>query len=136
MLQTSAFQNITEFIIKENLKEIEDASKEARNKEIIEANGDKDKLKEIEKRHFKAVLELQSNYIADVLRENENLTDEQVKQIEDAANQMVKENYPVNIDYYDRGTAEQKYGFKIYQGGVHTSKSARPDGAQHMSQQF
>lgn len=65
--------------IKENLKEIEDASKVARDKEIIEANGDKDKLKEIEKRHFKAVLELQSNYIADVLRENENLTDEQVK---------------------------------------------------------
>jgi alanyl-tRNA synthetase len=54
-----------------------------------------------------------------------SLTDEQVKQIEDAANQMVKENYPVNIDYYDRGTAEQKYGFKIYQGGVVPVKSVR-----------
>jgi alanyl-tRNA synthetase len=38
---------------------------------------------------------------------------------------MVKENYPVNIDYYDRGTAEQKYGFKIYQGGVVPVKSVR-----------
>jgi len=65
--------------IKDNLKEIEQSSKVARDNEIIEANGDKDKLKEIEKRHFKSVLELQSNYIADVLRENKNLTDEQVK---------------------------------------------------------
>ena len=54
-----------------------------------------------------------------------SLTDEQVKQIEDAANQMIKENYPVNIDYYDRGTAEQKYGFRIYQGGVVPVKSVR-----------
>ena len=54
-----------------------------------------------------------------------SLTDEQVKQIEDAANQMIKEDYPVNIDYYDRGTAEQKYGFRIYQGGVVPVKSIR-----------
>jgi alanyl-tRNA synthetase len=54
-----------------------------------------------------------------------SLTDEQVKQIEDAANQMVKENHPVNINYYDRGTAEQKYGFRIYQGGVVPVKSVR-----------
>ena len=38
---------------------------------------------------------------------------------------MIKENYPVNIDYYDRGTAEQKYGFRIYQGGVVPVKSVR-----------
>jgi alanyl-tRNA synthetase len=31
----------------------------------------------------------------------------------------------VNIDYYDRGTAEQKYGFRIYQGGVVPVKSVR-----------
>ena len=54
-----------------------------------------------------------------------SLTDKQVKQIEDAANQMVKENYPVNINYYDRGVAEQKYGFRIYQGGVVPVKSVR-----------
>lgn len=54
-----------------------------------------------------------------------SLTDEQVKQIENAANQMIKENYPVNINYYDRGTAEQKYGFRIYQGGVVPVKSVR-----------
>ena len=54
-----------------------------------------------------------------------SLTDDQVKQIENAANQMIKEDYPVNVDYYDRGTAEQKYGFRIYQGGVVPVKSVR-----------
>ncbi len=54
-----------------------------------------------------------------------SLTEQQVNQIEDAANQMIKENYPVNIDYYDRGTAEQKYGFRIYQGGVVPVKLVR-----------
>ena len=54
-----------------------------------------------------------------------SLTDSQVQQIEDAANQMVKENIPVSIDYYDRGKAEQKYGFRIYQGGVVPVKSVR-----------
>ena len=54
-----------------------------------------------------------------------SLTDEQVKQIEDAANNMVKQNLNVNIDYYDRGTAEQTYGFRIYQGGVVPVKSVR-----------
>lgn len=54
-----------------------------------------------------------------------SLTDEQVRKIEDAANKMVKENLPVNIEYFDRGTAEQKYGFRIYQGGVVPVKSVR-----------
>jgi alanyl-tRNA synthetase len=54
-----------------------------------------------------------------------SLTEEQVKQIEDAANDMVKQNYPVTIQYFDRGTAEQKYGFRIYQGGVVPVKSVR-----------
>ena len=54
-----------------------------------------------------------------------SLNDEQVKQIEDAANKMIKDNYPVKIEYFDRGTAEQKYGFRIYQGGVVPVKSVR-----------
>ncbi|MCV0372207.1 MAG: alanine--tRNA ligase [Nitrosarchaeum sp.] len=54
-----------------------------------------------------------------------SLSDEQVKKIEDTANKMVKENIPVNIEYFDRGTAEQKYGFRIYQGGVVPVKSVR-----------
>ncbi len=54
-----------------------------------------------------------------------SLTGKQVQQIEDAANQMIKENHPVTVDYYDRGAAEQKYGFRIYQGGVVPVKSVR-----------
>ena len=54
-----------------------------------------------------------------------SLTEEQVKQIEDAANDLIKENVPVTIQYFDRGTAEQKYGFRIYQGGVVPVKSVR-----------
>lgn len=54
-----------------------------------------------------------------------SLTEDQVKQIEDTANNMVKQNYPVTIQYFDRGTAEQKYGFRIYQGGVVPVKSVR-----------
>jgi alanyl-tRNA synthetase len=54
-----------------------------------------------------------------------SLSNEQVKQIEDAANSMVKQDLTVNIDYYDRGTAEQTYGFRIYQGGVVPVKSVR-----------
>jgi len=54
-----------------------------------------------------------------------SLTEDQVKQIEIAANNMVKQNYPVTIEYFDRGTAEQKYGFRIYQGGIVPVKSVR-----------
>lgn len=54
-----------------------------------------------------------------------SLSDNEVKKIEDEANDMIKKNYPVSINYYDRGTAEQKYGFRIYQGGVVPVKSVR-----------
>ncbi|RMW34376.1 MAG: alanine--tRNA ligase [Candidatus Nitrosomarinus sp.] len=54
-----------------------------------------------------------------------SLNDQQVKQIEDAANKMIKDNYPVKIEYFDRGTAEQQYGFRIYQGGVVPVKAVR-----------
>jgi len=54
-----------------------------------------------------------------------SLTDEQVRQIEDAANDMIRDDLPVSISYMDRGTAERKYGFSIYQGGVVPVKSVR-----------
>jgi len=53
------------------------------------------------------------------------LTEEEVTKIEELANAKVKENIPVTIQNYDRGTAEQKYGFRIYQGGVVPVKSIR-----------
>ena len=54
-----------------------------------------------------------------------SLSEDEVKRIEQAANNMVKENLNVNINYYDRGTAEQTYGFRIYQGGVVPVKAVR-----------
>ncbi|NWJ29828.1 alanine--tRNA ligase [Marine Group I thaumarchaeote] len=54
-----------------------------------------------------------------------SLTKKQKQQIEDAANDMVKQDLSVTIEYFDRGTAEQKYGFRIYQGGVVPVKSVR-----------
>jgi len=53
------------------------------------------------------------------------LTSEEVEKIEELANAKVKENIPVTIESFDRGTAEQKYGFRIYQGGVVPVKSVR-----------
>jgi alanyl-tRNA synthetase len=53
------------------------------------------------------------------------LTEKEVAKIEELANAKVKENIPVTIQNYDRGTAEQKYGFRIYQGGIVPIKSVR-----------
>ena len=53
------------------------------------------------------------------------LTDDEVAKIEEMSNAKVKENIPVTIEEFDRGTAEQKYGFRIYQGGVVPVKSVR-----------
>ena len=53
------------------------------------------------------------------------LTDKQRGMIEDEANQIISENLPVTIESLDRGIAEQRYGFRIYQGGVVPVKSVR-----------
>ena len=53
------------------------------------------------------------------------LSENEIKEIEKVANSVIKQNIPVSIDNFDRGTAEQKYGFKIYQGGVVPVKSVR-----------
>ena len=53
------------------------------------------------------------------------LTEEQVKKIEELANTIVQKDMSVSIENFDRGTAEQKYGFRIYQGGVVPVKSVR-----------
>jgi len=53
------------------------------------------------------------------------LTDDEITKIESLANSIVEKNMSVTIDNFDRGTAEQKYGFKIYQGGIVPVKSVR-----------
>ena len=53
------------------------------------------------------------------------LTEEEILKIENAANTIVENNISVKIENFDRNTAEQKYGFRIYQGGVVPVKSVR-----------
>jgi len=53
------------------------------------------------------------------------LTDDEITKIEYLAKSVVEKNIPVTIENFDRGTAEQKYGFKIYQGGIVPVKSIR-----------
>jgi len=49
----------------------------------------------------------------------------EITQIEDTANSIVQKNMSVTIENFDRGDAEKRYGFKIYQGGVVPVKSVR-----------
>jgi len=53
------------------------------------------------------------------------LTNDEIVKIEKLANSIIEKNMSVTIDNFDRGTAEQKYGFKIYQGGIVPVKSVR-----------
>ncbi|RAP51634.1 MAG: alanine--tRNA ligase, partial [Methanosphaera sp. rholeuAM270] len=53
------------------------------------------------------------------------ITTEDLKEIEKLANEYVKQNLPVNIQWYDRTDAEVKYGFKLYQGGIVPGKDIR-----------
>jgi alanyl-tRNA synthetase len=53
------------------------------------------------------------------------LTKEEIERIEKSANQIVTQNLPVSISVYSRGEAEQKYTFRIYQGGVAPTNNIR-----------
>lgn len=54
-----------------------------------------------------------------------SLTDEEIRKIESFANTVIQKNLPVTIQEYERGQAEQTFGFRIYQGGVVPVKSVR-----------
>lgn len=54
-----------------------------------------------------------------------SLTEEEVKKIESFANSIIQKNLPITIQEYERGQAEQTFGFRIYQGGVVPVKSVR-----------
>ena len=43
---------------------------------------------------------------------------EEIKRMEELANKIVLDNIPVKTTFMDRKEAEQRYGFRIYQGGV------------------
>ncbi|MDA4137381.1 MAG: alanine--tRNA ligase [Thaumarchaeota archaeon] len=54
-----------------------------------------------------------------------HLNDQQIKKIEDVANDIVMKNLPVTITNVPRRVAEGKYGFRIFQGGVVPSGTLR-----------
>lgn len=49
----------------------------------------------------------------------------QIRAIEQKANDIIQRDLPVTIQYMERGDAERQYGFGIYQGGVVPVKSVR-----------
>jgi len=53
------------------------------------------------------------------------LTEEEVRRIEELANMVVNERRPVKVYYMDRGEAESKLGFTIYQGGAPLVRTLR-----------
>lgn len=54
-----------------------------------------------------------------------HLTDVEVQKIEDLANEIVRRNLRVKNTFMPRQVAEQKYGFRLYQGGVVPGKLVR-----------
>ncbi|MEM0481216.1 MAG: alanine--tRNA ligase-related protein, partial [Candidatus Aenigmatarchaeota archaeon] len=55
----------------------------------------------------------------------ENLSEEEIKRIEEEANKIVKQALPIIKEFLERNEAEKKYGFKIYQGGYVPEKIVR-----------
>lgn len=55
----------------------------------------------------------------------EQLTEQQLKQLEDEANKIIAADLPVRKSFVPRTEAEQKYGFSIYQGGIVPGKLLR-----------
>ena len=55
----------------------------------------------------------------------DNLTEEEIKQVEKSANKIIKENIEINTKNLPRSEAENKYGFIIYQGGASPGKTIR-----------
>ena len=54
-----------------------------------------------------------------------HLTDQEVQKIEDQANEVVRRNLRVRNIFMPRQQAEEKYGFRLYQGGVVPTKLLR-----------
>lgn len=54
-----------------------------------------------------------------------HLTREEIHEIEDLANEIVRENLKVTNTFMARQEAESKYGFRLYQGGVVPGKLVR-----------
>jgi len=56
---------------------------------------------------------------------HKNLSEKEINEIERHANQLIEEKIPVEKYIFDRNTAEKKYGFRLYQGGVPPGNTIR-----------
>ncbi len=54
-----------------------------------------------------------------------SLSRDDIKRIEEYANDVVLKDIPIRVEIMDRGKAEQLYGFRIYQGGYVPSSKIR-----------
>ena len=54
-----------------------------------------------------------------------NITLEEIEKIEELANEIIKKNLKVEIQFLPRSEAEKRYGFIIYQGGASPGKEIR-----------
>jgi alanine--tRNA ligase len=54
-----------------------------------------------------------------------NISDEEIKEIEDESNKIVKEAHTIKKSFMKREAAEKKYGMRIYQGGAVPGKELR-----------
>jgi len=59
------------------------------------------------------------------LRHYDRISREQIKVIEQFANEIVMENTPVTDEWIDRNQAEAEHGFDLYQGGVPAGEQLR-----------
>ncbi len=55
----------------------------------------------------------------------ESVSEEQLKEIEQEANAIVKKNIPLKLGFMPRDEAEKKFGMEIYQGGAVPGKELR-----------
>jgi alanyl-tRNA synthetase len=53
------------------------------------------------------------------------LTRQEINQIENTANELVQKNLPILINVFERSDAEDRYTFRIYQGGAVPSNNVR-----------
>jgi alanyl-tRNA synthetase len=67
----------------------------------------------------------EENYARLDITHHSALNREEIERIENTANDIIRRNLPITIKIYDRGEAEQRYSFRIYQGGAVPSSNVR-----------
>lgn len=65
------------------------------------------------------------NYARLDITHHSSLHTQDIERIEMTANQIIRQNLPVRIDFYDRVEAERAFSFRIYQGGAVPTNNLR-----------